>query len=102
MREYFQHNAHITFVDQERLIKGKPGVVGITEHGLALGHIETPDITVCNTYVDKTDLRDDKKELHFRSLVHHRMRDMSPEVLLNMKRSFQEGLVAIEQVLKAA
>lgn len=102
MREYFQHNAHITFVDQERLIKGKPGVAGITEHGLALGHIETPDITVCNTYVDKTDLRDDKKDLHFRSLVHHRMRDMSPEVLLNMKLSYQESLVAIEQLLKAA
>lgn len=43
------------------MVKCTPFVVGIMERGLALCHIATGDITVCNTYVDNTDLRYDDR-----------------------------------------
>ena len=48
-------------LDRKRMIKCTPFVAGIMERGLALCHIATGDITVCNTYVDNTDLRDDDR-----------------------------------------
>ncbi|MEO8067843.1 MAG: hypothetical protein ABI599_09145 [Flavobacteriales bacterium] len=100
--EYFRHNAHITLFKPGGYRKGKPKMDGMTEHGLMLGHSEAEHIVSCNTFVDKTDLRPDKKELYYRLISRHYMRDLSDELKLDLRKSFAENLAALDELIKAA